>query len=103
MGCGCGGGGRAPQPYIAPQPSPAQIAAKRAHALNVAGNNAYAAKNWTLAISLYAQALQLAPTDTAIANNLKGAHGAQINAEGIKAGREKNWPLAAKLFEQALR
>ena len=102
MGCGCGGNATR-QPYVAPQPSAAQIAAQRAHALNDAGNNAYAAKNWALAISLYTQALRLAPNDTAIARNLRGAHGAQINAEGIKAGRAKNWPLAVKLFEQALR
>lgn len=106
VGCGpCGGGGGnvTPQPYVAAQPSAAEIAAQRAHVLNEAGNNAYNAKNWTLAISLYAQALQLTPNDTRIANNLRGAHAAQINGEGMKAARAHNWALAVKLFEQAVR
>src|SRR6266700_5365821 len=64
MGCGsCGGGGGnvAPRPYIAPQPTQAQIDALRGNAITADGVRAEKAGNWTLAVSLYEQALRLRP------------------------------------------
>src|SRR5262245_60374118 len=76
MGCGpCGGGNVAPQPYVAPQPSAAQIAAQRATALGIQGNKAYADHRWPEAISLYEQALRLNPSDQGIVENLNHVRG----------------------------
>ena len=98
-GCGGGGGGG----YVAPAPSPAEIAAAQASAVNNDGLNAENEGNWTLAASLYEQALRINPDDPVIANNLKMARAHLLNDAGIEADNAENSDLAASLYEQALR
>jgi hypothetical protein len=100
-----GGGGRyvAPAPYVPPPPSPAQIAAQRAHAVNEAGVKAEKAGNLDLALSLYEQAVQLNPGDPVLANNLRHARAKVVNNQGLQAFNAGNWALALSLFEQAWR
>lgn len=106
MGCGpCGGGGGgnvAPQPYVAPQPSPALIAAERGNAITAEGVRAEKAGNWTLAVSLYEQALRLRPNNRVILDNLGHARAAVLNAQGVAADKAGNRALAISFFEQAL-
>lgn len=99
-GCGGGGGGGG---YVAPPPSPAEIAAAQASAVNNDGLNAENAGNWTLAASLFEQALRINPNDPVIANNLNMARAHLLNDAGIEADNVGNSDLAVSLYEQALR
>ena len=106
VGCGpCGGGSRnaGPQPYVAPQPSPAEIAAQRANAITAEGVRAEKVGNWTLAVSLYEQALRLRPNNRVIMDNLGHARAAVFDTKGLEAEKAGNWALAIRYFEQALK
>jgi tetratricopeptide (TPR) repeat protein len=103
--CGYRGGGggvrAAPAPYIPPPPSPAEIAARQANAINENGLRTEKAGNLALAISLYEQALRISPRAD-IANNLAHARAALLDKQAIEAERAGNSALAVRLFEQAL-
>ena len=100
--CGGGGGYVAPRPYVAPQPTAAQIAAQRASAIADEGVKAEKARNWTLAMSLYEQALRLNPNSRVIRGQLGHVRAAALNAQGGEAFKAGNWALAITLFERAL-
>lgn len=108
QGCGpCTGGGNgyvAPQqsPYVAPGPSPAQIAARRATELNNEGIEAEKANDWARAVSLLEQASRTNPDDATIANNLRMARATALNNDGVKAHNAGDFARAESLYEQAL-
>jgi tetratricopeptide (TPR) repeat protein len=71
----CGRSARAPSPapYVPPPPTPEQVAAQQADALNEKGIDAFKAGDFAEAVSLFAQAVEAAPHDAVIANNLANA------------------------------
>lgn len=101
QGCLGGGGGYQAPAYVPPPPSPAQIAAQQAHAINENAIRAEKAGNLPLAISLYEQAMRLSPS-AATANYLGHARAQLLDKQGIEAERAGNSALALRLFEQAV-
>lgn len=99
-----GGGSTDGGTYVAP-PSPAEIAAQQAYALNEDGISAMNAGNYARAEQLFDQASKKTPYDATIAGNLKAARNLQrfqaVFPQGVDALKSQNYAEAIRYFEQA--
>lgn len=98
-GCGgCPANRGNPAPYIPPPPTPEQIAAQHAYALNEEGLTAFNAGNWGAAEISFKKALEETPGDIHVLRNLAVLQSKQGESE-YKQG---NYTAALAHFQQAL-
>lgn len=97
---GCGSSNQPTQTYIPPPPpSPEQIAAQQAYALNQQGTTAYDAGNWAAAEVLFKQVLEKTPNNAVSLRNLAMAQYHQ----GRSAYEQGNYTVALNYLQQGLK
>jgi tetratricopeptide (TPR) repeat protein len=100
-GGGCGGGGGGAR-RVAPQQSPADIAAEQARGFFHAGVDAYKSGDYTSALNYFQQAAATDPGEPLYRYNIAASRAAMVNEQGRTALRNGDYAAALNYFQQAL-